>query len=158
MTYMISGSTVPLILSTKPYLHNAHDSGVFTTPVCSRWVWLGVGVLIFGIVLFNVVCVLAHKLLPPYGIQTAVMSEESLRERELTKKGNFAKAGEVAVDVPKQVSDFLYTLCVADHLDLSLLTRATFPRREKLMLACQNRLVNFYTPVHGQSSRLNADI
>ena len=31
------------------------------------------------------------------------MSEESLRERELTKKGNFAKAAEVALDMPKQV-------------------------------------------------------
>ena len=64
---------------------------------------MGVGVLIFGIILFNVICVLAHKLLPPYGVQTAVMSEESLKERELTKKGAFAKAGEVAIDMPKQV-------------------------------------------------------
>ena len=60
--------------------------------------------MIFYIVVFNVVCVLAHQLLPPFGVQASVMSEESLRDRELTKKGNFAKAGEVAVDMPKQAS------------------------------------------------------
>ena len=77
------------------------------------------GVLIFGIILFNVVCVLAHKLLMPYGIQTAVVSEESLREREVTKKGNFAKAGEVAVDVPKHVGELFCTLCGVNHVDLN---------------------------------------
>ena len=63
--------------------------------------------MIFYIIVFNVVCVLAHKLLPPFGVQAPVMSEESLRDRELTKKGNFAKTGEVAVDMPKQASQLL---------------------------------------------------
>jgi len=71
--------------------------------------------MIFYIVVFNVVCILAHKLLPPFGIEASVMSEESLRERELTKKGNFAKAGEVTVDMPQQAS----TACM-DALWLNL--------------------------------------
>lgn len=63
--------------------------------------------MIFYIIFFNVVCIVAHKLLPPFGVQASVMSEESLRDRELTKKGSFAKAGEVAVNMPIQASGLL---------------------------------------------------
>ncbi|KAL8967025.1 MAG: hypothetical protein Q9197_005665, partial [Variospora fuerteventurae] len=80
---------------------------VFNFPLDYWWVWLGVGVMIFYIIFFNVVCIVAHKLLPPFGVQASVMSEESLRERELTKKGNFAKAGEVAVNMPTQARGLL---------------------------------------------------
>lgn len=68
--------------------------------------------MIFYIIVFNVVCILAHKLLPPFGVEASVMSEESLRERELTKKGNFAKAGEVTVDMPHQASCRPDTVCM----------------------------------------------
>jgi len=59
--------------------------------------------MIAYIVLFNVICVLAHKLLAPYGVQTAVMSEESLKERELTVKGDQAKSGQLEIDMLPQV-------------------------------------------------------
>ncbi len=59
--------------------------------------------MIAYIILFNVICILAHKLLAPYGVQKAVMSEESLKERELTVKGDRGKSDEVAITVLPQV-------------------------------------------------------
>lgn len=60
---------------------------------------MGVGVLIFWILLGNVVCVLAHQLLGPWDVATAVMSEEALQEKEFAKRGNKAVKGQVKVDM-----------------------------------------------------------
>lgn len=43
---------------------------------CCRWVWLGVGVQLACIVLFNIITVYAHKLLQPIGTTPAVQSDE----------------------------------------------------------------------------------
>ena len=59
--------------------------------------------MIAYIILFNVICVLAHMLLAPYGVQAAVMSEESLKERELTVKGDQAKSGQLEIEMLPQV-------------------------------------------------------
>ena len=60
--------------------------------------------MIAFIIVFNVICILAHKLLAPYGIQTAVLSEESLKERERTLRGDQGlKTDETAVNMPLQV-------------------------------------------------------
>ena len=70
--------------------------------VCNalRWCWLGVGVLIFWIFLGNVVCVLAHQLLGPWDVVTAVMSQEALQEKEFAKRGNKGSQGQVKINMP----------------------------------------------------------
>ncbi|KAL0029477.1 hypothetical protein WJX77_010449 [Trebouxia sp. C0004] len=95
----------------QPYPTNPDENlgkallAVFNFPTHYWWVWLGVGALVAYIILFNVICVLAHKLLAPYGVQTAVMSEESLKEREFTVKGDQAKSGQLEVEIPSQGVD-----------------------------------------------------
>ncbi len=42
-------------------------------------------------------------LLAPDGVQAAVMSEESLKERELTVKGDQAKSGQLEIEMLPQV-------------------------------------------------------
>ena len=59
--------------------------------------------MIAYIILFNIICVLAHMLLAPYGVQAAVMSEESLKERELTVKGDQPKSGQLEIEMLPQV-------------------------------------------------------
>ena len=63
--------------------------------------WLGAGVLIFWILVGNVVCVLAHQLLGPWDVATAVMSEEALQEKEYAKRGRKAQQGQVRVNLPE---------------------------------------------------------
>lgn len=62
--------------------------------------WLGVGVLIFWILLGNVICVLAHQLLGPWDVVTAVMSAEALEEKEFAKQGRKPTEGQVKVNMP----------------------------------------------------------
>lgn len=66
-----------------------------------RWVWLGVGVLIFWILVGNVICVLAHQLLGPWDVPKAVMSVETLQEKEFAKRGRNAHQGQVRVNMPQ---------------------------------------------------------
>lgn len=68
--------------------------------------------MIAYIIVFNVICVLAHKLLAPYGVQASVMSEESLKERELTVKGDQAKSGQVEIEMLPQVDCTIPVQCV----------------------------------------------
>ncbi len=68
--------------------------------------------MIAYIILFNVICVLAHMLLAPYGVQAAVMSEESLKERELTVKGDQAKSGQLEIEMLPQVDSAIPVQCV----------------------------------------------
>ena len=56
--------------------------------------------LIFWIFLGNVVCVLAHQLLGPWDVVTAVMSQEALQEKEFAKRGNKGSQGQVKINMP----------------------------------------------------------
>lgn len=85
--------------------------------------------MIAYIILFNIICVLAHMLLAPYGVQAAVMSEESLKERELTVKGDQAKSGQLEIQMLPQVDctipvQYVRYMCVWYTYDCTVLVAA----------------------------------
>ena len=66
-----------------------------------RWVWLGVGVLIFANLLFLTITILAHQFLNSFEGSNTTVSEDMLNERAFAAKGHTdPNAGpEVAIDV-----------------------------------------------------------
>ncbi|KAG6387940.1 hypothetical protein SASPL_153136 [Salvia splendens] len=58
--------------------------GIFTE---ARWYWIGVGALIGYVFLFNLLCIAALTYLNPFGKPQAVLSEETLAERNAIKRG-----------------------------------------------------------------------
>ena len=66
-----------------------------------RWVWLGVGVLIFANLLFLTITILAHQFLDSFEGSNTTVSEDMLNERAFASKGHTdPNAGpEVAIDV-----------------------------------------------------------
>ncbi|KAG6409649.1 hypothetical protein SASPL_127690 [Salvia splendens] len=58
--------------------------GIFTE---ARWYWIGVGALIGYVFLFNLLCIAALTYLNPFGKPQAVLSEETLAERNAIKSG-----------------------------------------------------------------------
>ncbi|KAK9865807.1 hypothetical protein WJX84_001141 [Apatococcus fuscideae] len=70
----------------------------FGFPDHYKWVWIGIGYLVFCIVLFNLAIIWAHKALGAPGVTTPTKSEEQLQEREDALHGNkgTTKAGSSA--------------------------------------------------------------
>ena len=56
-------------------------------PAC-RWVWLGVGVLIFANLLFLTITILAHQFLDSFEGSNTTVSEDMLNERAFAAKGH----------------------------------------------------------------------
>ena len=53
-----------------------------------RWVWLGVGVLIFANLLFLTITILAHQFLDSFEGSNTTVSEDMLNERAYAAKGH----------------------------------------------------------------------
>ena len=111
-----------------------------------RWVWLGVGVLIFANLLFLAITILAHHFLDSFEDSNTTVSEDMLNRRQTSGKGHADSiaAPEVVIDV--KVSLMSIHSCEAQNHACNIFQERRAPQGSGIHEGCSEQASH---AVHG---------